>query len=180
MDDQEYFNLTMKGTNDTQSIDGSHHLIVESIKAIIQLDIDDYILSEIEMTVKYIKNDKVNKTHLVQLDSDDSGIDIMIDAKTIQKINEKGKNNKNVLKYLDKYCNKWNKDNQLLHELCNSIILDLYKAYGEKIKNISNCTLDEMLDDAFTLDDINKILEALKLPYEFQYTDYQWKINKKE
>lgn len=181
--------MIMRGTNETETLEGSHHLIVELLKGVSTLDAENFVITEFELKLSYVKKDE-ERIKVMRVSDQETGTDVTMNIGEIEKfLGERRKYKEKKLQLfflLDKYANPesesfgWQSSNKLLGNLIRDIFSSLCNIYGrDNVINIGGLDYSVNIKE-LSIYDINDLLDSFDIPYKFQYIGNQWRVKKIE
>lgn len=177
----EYYTMYTEGDNESETLNGSHHLIVEMIKSITRLDEEHYIITEFNMNIKY-KKDPTEKESVMYLGSTEDGSEILIDTKNVEMIeNYKNTTRQNLIKLLEEYVERGWMNQHQMNIAINEILQCLYLLYGKKVINtlLEVNRLEDATFDKVSTFDLSDLLDTLDLPYHIKTNSNYYRLWRK-
>lgn len=150
MNEEKFSKVEIRGTNDDNSLNGSHHLIVELMKAISKIDLDDCIITGFEARFDVIKNPDV------------TNVNISIDENELEK--------QSLTEFLEDHVNpttyEW-MDYYTLKVFIDNLLNRLFAIYGKKcVAAVLGVHESKLLNgDTVYRHDVNRILDTFGIKY---------------
>lgn len=173
--------IKVTGTNRDNSLNGSHHLLVEIMKAVSEIDLDDCIMTKFELNAEYIKNTGVEKIERESLGSDEDGVEVSVDTKALNVMQEfKGsrqvKEKQDLIDFLQRYETKREEmwmDYIRMKDFIDKVLWHLCMLYGKKcVAALLGTNPAKLLNgDTVSRHDLNHILEIFDIPYHVRNLD---------